>query len=210
MTIFKITGGRPLRGRLRVPGDKSISHRALLLAARAEGTSVLRGLSSGDDVARTGAAVEALGAVVDRAPGRNGRDGTATVTGGVWRLHEPAGVIDVGNSGTTIRLLSGLVAAFEWRTELCGDVSIANRPMDRVAKPLRLMGAQVVGREGGRFPPLIIDGGGLHGIDYTPPFASAQAKSAILLAGVGADGDTIIREPVPTRAHTEEMLAACG
>ncbi|HUQ64191.1 MAG TPA: 3-phosphoshikimate 1-carboxyvinyltransferase [Acidimicrobiales bacterium] len=210
MTSLRVTGGRPLRGRLRVPGDKSISHRALLLAARAEGTSVLRGLSSGDDVSRTGAAIESLGAAIDRAPGTHGGGATTTVTGGVSLLHEPGGVIDVGNSGTTIRLLSGLVAAFDWRTELCGDASIATRPMDRVAKPLRLMGAQVAGREGGRFPPLIIDGGGLHGIDYTPPVASAQAKSAVLLAGLGADGDTIIREPVPTRAHTEELLADCG
>jgi 3-phosphoshikimate 1-carboxyvinyltransferase len=207
---MKIIGGRPLRGRLRVPGDKSISHRALLLAVRAEGTSTLRGLSSGDDVRRTCTAIESLGAIVDAAPSSNGRAWGASVTGGLSRLHEPGNVIDVGNSGTTIRLLSGLVAAFDWRTELCGDASIATRPMDRVAKPLRLMGAQVAGREGGRFPPLIIDGGGLHGIDYTPPVASAQAKSAVLLAGLGADGDTIIREPVPTRAHTEEMLASCG
>jgi 3-phosphoshikimate 1-carboxyvinyltransferase len=200
MSSFTITGGRPLRGRLRVPGDKSISHRALLLAARAEGTSVIRGLSSGDDVSRTRAAIAALGAAVDG----------DEVTGGLRLLHEPPGAIDVGNSGTTIRLLAGMVAAFDWRTELRGDASIATRPMDRVAKPLRLMGARVDGREDGRFPPLVVHGGDLHGIDYTPPVASAQAKSAVLLAGLGADGDTIVREPVPTRAHTEELLAACG
>ncbi|MDQ6909550.1 MAG: 3-phosphoshikimate 1-carboxyvinyltransferase [Actinomycetota bacterium] len=200
MSTLSITGGRPLRGRLRVPGDKSISHRALLLAARAKGTSVIRGLSSGDDVSRTSTAIEALGAVV------NG----SQVTGGLRLLHEPGGVIDVGNSGTTIRLLAGLVAAFGWRTELRGDASIAARPMDRVTTPLRLMGARVDGREDGRFPPLVVHGGRLHGIDYTPPVASAQAKSAVLLAGLGADGETIVREPVPTRAHTEELLAACG
>jgi len=210
MSDLTITGGRPLRGRLRVPGDKSISHRALLLAARAEGTSMLRGLSSGDDVSRTATAIEALGAVVEGAPGPNGREREARVTGGLSHLHQPGDVINVGNSGTTIRLLAGFVAAFDWRTELRGDASIATRPMDRVAKPLRLMGAEVVGHEGGRFPPLVIDGGGLHGIDYTPPVASAQAKSAVLLAGLGADGDTIVREPVPTRAHTEELLALCG
>lgn len=200
MSTLSITGGGPLHGRLRVPGDKSISHRALLLAARAEGTSVIRGLSSGDDVSRTRAAIEALGAIVDG----------ARVTGGLRLLHECDGVIDVGNSGTTIRLLAGLVAAFDWRTELRGDASIASRPMDRVTAPLRLMGARVDGREDGRFPPLVVHGGQLHGIDYTPPVASAQAKSAVLLAGLGSDGETIVREPVPTRAHTEELLAACG
>lgn len=200
MSSLTITGGRPLRGRLRVPGDKSISHRALLLAARAEGTSVVRGLSSGADVIGTRAAIESLGAVVDG----------DKVTGGTARLHEPGGVIEVGNSGTTIRLMAGFVAPFAWRTELHGDASIATRPMDRVAAPLRLMGARVDGREGGRFPPLVIHGGGLHGIDYTPPVASAQAKSAVLLAGLGADGDTVVHEPVLTRAHTEELLAMCG
>lgn len=171
---------------------------------------MIRGLSSGDDVSRTAAAIEALGAAVEGRQEPNGRERQARVTGGLSVLHEPGGVINVGNSGTTIRLLAGFVAAFDWRTELCGDASISSRPMDRVAKPLRLMGAKVVGREGGRFPPLVIDGGGLHGIDYTPPVASAQAKSAVLLAGLGADGDTIIREPVPTRAHTEELLSLCG
>jgi 3-phosphoshikimate 1-carboxyvinyltransferase len=200
VTELAITGGRPLRGRLRVPGDKSISHRALLLAARAEGTSIIRGLSSGDDVSRTRAAIEALGAIVDG----------ERITGGLGLLHEPPGVIDVGNSGTTIRLLAGFVAPFNWTTELRGDASIAKRPMDRVAKPLRLMGARVDGREDGRFPPLVIHGGHLHGIDYTPPVASAQAKSAVLLAGLGARGETVLREPVPTRAHTEELLVACG
>ncbi|MDQ6927569.1 MAG: 3-phosphoshikimate 1-carboxyvinyltransferase [Actinomycetota bacterium] len=200
MSQLEITGGLPLRGRLRVPGDKSISHRALLLAARAEGRSVIRGLSNGYDVVRTRSAIEALGAVME---GDN-------VVGGVHSLHQPQAVIDVGNSGTTIRLLAGLVAAFDWKTELRGDASIATRPMDRVAKPLRLMGARVDGREDGRFPPLVVYGGQLHGIDYTPPVASAQAKSAVLLAGIGADGETIVREPVPTRAHTEELLTACG
>jgi 3-phosphoshikimate 1-carboxyvinyltransferase len=209
VTRLTITGGRPLRGRVRVPGDKSISHRALLLAARAEGTSVIRGLSTGDDVSRTLGAVELLGAEVEEA-GRSGGGRTVEVAGGTDRLHQPGAVIDVGNSGTTIRLMAGYCAAFGWRTELRGDSSIAKRPMDRVAAPLRLMGARVEGREGGRFPPLVVHGGGLRGIDYTPPVASAQAKSAVLFAGLGADGETIVREPVPTRAHTEELLAACG
>ncbi len=200
MTSLRIEGGRPLRGQVRVPGDKSISHRALILAALAEGVSVVRGLSPGADVAGTAAAVRAVGAIVDG----------HLVTGGRSRLHEPAGVVDVGNSGTTIRLLAGLCAGFDWLTVLAGDASIARRPMDRVADPLRRMGARVDGRDGGRLPPLTIRGGGLQGIDYDMPVASAQVKSAILLAGLSADGETVVREPTPTRAHTEEMLDAAG
>ncbi|HEX7275901.1 MAG TPA: 3-phosphoshikimate 1-carboxyvinyltransferase [Acidimicrobiales bacterium] len=200
MTSLRIEGGRPLTGHIQVPGDKSISHRALLLAALAEGVSVVRGLSPGADVAGTAAAVRALGAVVDG----------NLVTGGRSRLHQPDGVVDVGNSGTTIRLLAGLCAGFEWLTVLAGDESIARRPMDRVADPLRRMGARVEGRDGGRFPPLTVRGGGLHGIDYDMPVASAQVKAAVLLAGLSADGETVVRETIPTRAHTEEMLTAAG
>ncbi len=194
----------PLRGRIRVPGDKSISHRALMLAAYATGTSSLWGLSTGDDVAHTAAAVRCLGATVRSRPG-----GAETMVSG-GRLHEPETVIDVGNSGTAIRLLAGLVAGFPWLTVLEGDRSVARRPMDRVAEPLRLMGATVDGRGGGSLPPLVVRGGGLRGIDYTPPVASGQVKGAILLAGLGAEGETVVREPVSTRAHTEEMLAEFG
>jgi 3-phosphoshikimate 1-carboxyvinyltransferase len=196
MNGLDVDGGRPLRARLRVPGDKSISHRALLLAARAEGTSEVRGLSNGDDVRRTRSAVEAMGAELtgDR------------ITGGLSRLHAPAGVIDVGNSGTGIRLLAGWSAPFAWRTVLQGDASVSSRPMDRIIDPLRRMGAQL----GEDYPPLVIDGGGLRGIDYTVPMASAQVKGCVLLAGLGAEGETVVREHVATRAHTEEMLADCG
>ena len=183
-----------VHGRLRVPGDKSISHRALLLAARASGTSVVRGLSDGDDVRRTSAAVQAMGAEVDG----------DRITGGDLRAFD--GVLDVGNSGTAIRLLAGYCAPFPWRTVLRGDASVDRRPMDRVVEPLRLMGARI----DDAYPPLTIDGGGLHGIDYALPVPSAQVKSAVLLAGLGAEGETVVRESVPTRAHTEEMLAACG
>jgi len=200
MTDLRVSGGRPLRGRVRVPGDKSISHRALLFAARAEGTSVVTGLSDGDDVARTRAAIEAMGAEVDG----------ERILGGLDRLHEPENVLDVGNSGTGIRLLAGFCAGFDWLTVLAGDSSVARRPMDRVVEPLRTMGARVDGRDDGHYPPLVVRGGGLGGIDYTPPVASAQVKSAVLLAGLGAEGETIVREPVPTRAHTEELLALCG
>ena len=208
MTELRVTGGRPLRGRVRVPGDKSLSHRALLLAARAEGTSVVRGLSQGDDVARTRAAVEALGADVEGRPG--GPEAEIRVGGGTGRLHEPETVLDVGNAGTAIRLLAGFCAPFDWLTVLTGDRSVGQRPMDRVAEPLRAMGTAVDGRDGGRYPPLVVRGGGLRGIDYTLPVASAQVKSAVLLAGLGAEGETVVREPVATRAHTEELLAACG
>jgi 3-phosphoshikimate 1-carboxyvinyltransferase len=200
MTTFTVEGGRPLRGRITVPGDKSISHRALILAALAEGTSVVRGLSDGDDVARTRAAIVAMGAGVDG----------EKIAGGRSRLHEPGDVLDMGNSGTGIRLLAGLCAGFGWLTVLTGDESIRRRPMSRVAEPLRAMGATVDGRDGGRLPPLAVRGGDLHGIDYDLPVPSAQVKSAVLLAGLSAEGETVVRQPVVTRAHTEEMLAACG
>ncbi len=202
--VVEPANGRPLRGRLRAPGDKSISHRALLVAGRAEGRSRIRGLSNGEDVRHTLEAIVALGAGAERAGAE------LYVEGGAGRLHEPEAVLDVGNSGTGIRLLAGYVAAIDALSVLQGDSSIARRPMDRIAVPLRLMGAGVDGREGGRLPPLAIRGGHIKGISYTPPVASAQVKSAVLFAGLGADGPTTITEPVPTRAHTEEMLAAAG
>jgi 3-phosphoshikimate 1-carboxyvinyltransferase len=199
-----VRGGSPLTGTVTVPGDKSISHRALLLAALAEGTSTIHGLSHGDDVARTLAAVAALGA-------RVGTDaGSVTVTGGRSHLHAPDGPLDLGNSGTGLRLLAGVVATLPGTTRLTGDDSLRSRPMDRVATPLGLMGATVVGDGDRCLPPLSVSGGALTGITYEPPMASAQVKSAILLAGIAADGETVVHEPVATRAHTEEMLAAAG
>ena len=196
---------RGLRGCLRVPGDKSISHRAVLVAARAEGTSVLRGLSTGLDVAATLDAVVAFGAEVDRAA-----RGEVRIDGGAERLHEPESVVDVGNSGTAIRLLAGWAAGIDGLTVLEGDASIARRPMARVAAPLRAMGATVDGRSGGAYPPLVVRGGGLHGVEHRPAVASAQVKGCVLLAGLAADGETTVREPVPTRRHTEELLARFG
>jgi 3-phosphoshikimate 1-carboxyvinyltransferase len=221
MTEFVVPGGLgPLVGRIRPPGDKSISHRAVLLAALAEGTSELRHLSTGLDVRSTLGAVSACGAEVSGpgapggpggpGPGPGGLDDEVRVTGGRSRLREPASVLDVGNSGTGIRLLAGWSAGFPWLTVLQGDASIAARPMARVAEPLRAMGARVDGRDDGRLPPLVIRGGDLTGIDYRLPVASAQVKAAILLAGLSAEGATTVREDVPTRAHTEELLAACG
>ncbi len=196
---------RGLRGEIRVPGDKSLSHRALLLAALAEGRSTLRGLSAGDDVAHTALAVAAFGAGVD-----GGAPGDVVVDGGPGRLHEPDAVIDVGNSGTGIRLLAGWSAGLPGLCILQGDGSIARRPMARVVEPLRLMGARIDGRADGAYPPLVVRGGGLQGIDHTPPVASAQVKGSILLAGLGAAGPTTVREAVPTRRHSEELLTAFG
>ena len=198
--VFTIAGSGPLRGRIRVPGDKSISHRALMLGAVAEGVSHVRGLSEGDDVARTARAVRAMGAEIEG----------ERISGGTSRLHEPGDVIDLGNSGTGIRLLAGLCAGLPWLTVLTGDESIRTRPMDRISLPLRQMGATVDGRAGGRLPPLVVRGGGIHGIDYAPPMASAQVKSAVLLAGLSAKGETVVREAVATRGHTEELLQAAG
>jgi len=177
----------------------------VLLAALAEGRSRLRGLSEGDDVQRTLAAVAACGASVV-----GGNDREVVIDGGRAHLREPAAVINVGNSGTTMRLMAGWCAAHPWLTVMQGDASIARRPMGRVVEPLRAMGAFIDGRDGGRFAPLVVRGGSLSGIDYRLPVPSAQVKSAVLLAGLAAEGTTTVRESVPTRAHTEEMLAAAG
>ena len=203
--ILVVDGATPCRGTVRTPGEKSISHRAVLLGALAEGTSVIHGLSDGADVAASLAAVEAMGAGVER----HG-DGTIVVHGGRARLHRPLAPLDCGNSGTSMRLLTGLVAGFDWETELVGDESLSSRPMDRVAEPLGLMGASVIGQGPRCQPPLLVRGGTLHGIDWTSQVASAQVKSAIILAGLSADGTTTVREPVTTRAHTEEMLIEAG
>lgn len=193
-----VQGGRSVRGVPAVPGDKSVSHRALLLAALVEGTSIVRGLSTGDDVMRTRAAMVAMGVRFE---------GDRIIGGD---LHEPDHVIDVGNSGTAIRLLAGWCSAHPWLTILEGDASIARRPMDRVTEPLAHMGASIDGRGGGRFPPLVVRGGRLKGIDYELPVPSAQVKGAVLLAGLGADGETIVRESLVSRMHTEEMLLMAG
>lgn len=199
---IRITGPATLRGVLRVPGDKSISHRALILAALADGCSTIHGLSQGEDVRRTAACVAELGAELDA-----GSD-AVRVTGG--DLREPEAVLDIGNAGTGIRLLAGLAATIPGLTVLQGDRSIAHRPMDRIAVPLRRMGARIDGRAGGCYPPLVIRGGGLRGITWELPLASAQVKSALLLAGLAAEGETVVAEPQQSRAHTEEMLAAFG
>jgi 3-phosphoshikimate 1-carboxyvinyltransferase len=201
---MQVRGGNALVGSVRVPGDKSISHRALLLAALADGESTITGLSDGDDVHRTLLAIQALGAEVAE------DDGAVRVSGGRARLHPAAEPLDLGNSGTGMRLLTGVLAGIEGTTELTGDASLTSRPMDRVAEPLEAMGAMVAGKGERCLPPVQITGGHLHAIDYRPPMASAQVKAAVLLAGIAAEGETIVREPVPTRTHTEDMLASAG
>lgn len=198
--------GGPLRGTLRVPPDKSMSHRAALLALLAPGKSRIRHFLRSEDCLNTLACIEALGATVEWVSADE-----VHITGvGVGHLKEPAGPLWCGNSGTTMRLLAGVVAGGSGLTILDGDDSLRSRPMARVCEPLRQMGAQIWGRAGDRLAPLAIRGGSLHGIDYTSPVASAQVKSALLLAGLGAEGPTCVREPQRSRDHTERMLAACG
>ena len=198
-----VAPGGPLVGRISVPGDKSISHRVLMLAALADGASTVRGLSDGGDVACTRRIIEALGAdVVDAG------DGAISISGG--RLEAVDHPLDVGNSGTGIRLLAGLLAGLPFWSVLDGDASIRRRPMDRVLDPLRLMGASLRGRDGQPLAPLEIQGGGLRGIEYRLPVASAQVKGCVLFAGLSAEGPTTVLEDRPSRAHTEELMMAFG
>jgi 3-phosphoshikimate 1-carboxyvinyltransferase len=209
---LSLDGPRPLRGQMRVPGDKSISHRALLFAALASGTSRLRCLADGDDVARSRAAIEALGVKVRDGAGSPEEAGPVVIVrgGGFDGLCEPDAVVDCGNSGTSIRLLTGILAGRPFHSVLTGDSSIARRPMGRVVEPLRLMGARIDGRDGGRLAPLSIRGGDLRGMRHELPVASAQVKTALLLAGLQASGATEVTEPSLSRDHTERLLPAMG
>ncbi|MDA8392750.1 MAG: 3-phosphoshikimate 1-carboxyvinyltransferase, partial [Actinomycetota bacterium] len=186
----------------------SISHRALLLGALAEGRSTVSGCSGGQDVAWTASAIRAMGADVRLQRGEHGLDGE--VRGGRSRLSEPVSAIECGNSGTTMRLLAGLVSSLDGLFLLQGDQSLSSRPMARVLAPLAAMGAKVDGRRDGTRAPLSIRGGHLRGRDIELEVASAQVKSAVLLAGLAAEGATAVHEPFPTRAHTEEMLTMAG
>jgi 3-phosphoshikimate 1-carboxyvinyltransferase len=206
-----IAGPRPLRGTLRVPGDKGISHRALLAAALASGSSTIRGLADGDDVLRTRAALERLGVRLAVSKTAEPDRGAVSVQStGVSGLREPDAVIDCGNSGTTMRALSGLVAGRPFLTVLTGDASLLSRPMGRVVNPLRALGARVDGRADGELAPLVIRGGDLTGRRCKLDVATAQVKTALLLAGLQADGTTEVVESAPSRDHTERMLAALG
>jgi 3-phosphoshikimate 1-carboxyvinyltransferase len=193
-----------ISGAVELPGDKSISHRYAMLAAIAEGASKIANYSTGGDCQSTLACMRALGAGVEQ------RDGKVIVSGlGLDGLREPAAMLDAGNSGSTIRMLSGILAAQPFVTRIGGDESLSRRPMERIMKPLAQMGAEIQARDG-RFPPLTIHGGKLGAIEYTLPVASAQVKSSVLLAGLYADGRTTVHEPIRTRDHTELALREFG
>lgn len=195
-----------LRGRVRAPGDKSVSHRALMFGALALGETNVSGLLEGEDVLATAAALRALGAVVEH------------VGPGLWRIRgfgvgggrEPDDVLDLGNSGTSARLLSGILASHPFTSFMTGDASLRSRPMQRVIEPLSRMGARFEGRDGGRMPLAVIGTDEMVPIEYRLPVASAQVKSAILLAGLNTAGETTVIEPEATRDHTERMLRHFG
>lgn len=195
-----------LSGTVRVPGDKSISHRSLMLGSLAIGTTRISGLLEGEDVLATAAAMRAMGASIER-----GDDGVWTVDGvGVGGLLQPETALDMGNSGTSTRLLMGLIASHAITATFTGDASLSSRPMGRVIDPLSLMGADITASPGGRLPLMVRGINPAVPITYTLPVASAQVKSAILLAGLNTPGITTVIEPVPTRDHSERMLSGFG
>ncbi len=214
----------PLRGRVGVPGDKSISHRALMLSALAVGESRVEGLLTGEDVLATAAALRAMGAQIvneSAAEGGGGRAMGADIERGaddVWRIHgvgvggllQPETALDMGNSGTSTRLLMGLVASHPITATFTGDASLSKRPMNRVIEPLSLMGADVTASPGGRLPLMLRGMSPAIPIEYRLPVASAQVKSAVLLAGLNTPGITRVIEPIPTRDHSERMLRGFG
>lgn len=202
---WNISKAPALNCELEVPGDKSISHRSVMLGSLADGPCVVRGFLPGEDCLSTMEAFRALGVDIERpAPS------TLIIHGTGGRFKPPAAAIDCGNSGTTMRLLSGLLAAQPFQTRLIGDASLSKRPMKRIIEPLSLMGAHIHAEGLQDRPPLRVEGGGLHGIDYVSPVASAQIKSAVLLAGLFASGQTSVIEPHLSRDHTERMFEFFG
>ncbi|CAM4106425.1 3-phosphoshikimate 1-carboxyvinyltransferase [Bacillus manliponensis] len=201
--LTKCEGG--LRGAIEIPGDKSISHRAVMFGAIAEGKTKISNFLEGEDCLSTISCFQKLGVTIEQ----SGND--VTVYGrGIGGLIEPSDILDVGNSGTTIRLMLGVLANAPFYCTIIGDNSIGKRPMKRVTVPLREMGAKIDGREDGQFTPLSIRGGDVKGMHYDSPVASAQVKSAILLAGLQGEGVTSVTEPMKSRDHTERMLRAFG
>ncbi|MGB5473329.1 MAG: 3-phosphoshikimate 1-carboxyvinyltransferase, partial [Gammaproteobacteria bacterium] len=203
---FEVTPGGCLTGRVRVPGDKSISHRSIMLGALAEGVTQVTGFLEGEDSLATLAAFSAMGVRIE------GPDtGRVTVHGvGLHGLRAPPEPLYLGNSGTSMRLMAGLLAGQAYTSVLTGDASLSGRPMQRVVDPLTRMGARIDATERGTAPLTIHGGRMLTGIDYAMPVASAQVKSSLLLAGLYAQGKTCVTEPAPTRDHTERMLAGMG
>jgi 3-phosphoshikimate 1-carboxyvinyltransferase len=206
-----ISSAARLRGEPRLPGDKSISHRALLLAALAEGESTITGAGDGRDVAATAAVVAALGATVERVREDGLNVDYRVASPGADGLHEPDSVLDCRNSGTSLRLFSGVLASLPFFSVLDGDASLRGRPVARIIEPLRLMGAALYARRSDSLPPLVVIGRPrLRAIDFETRVPSAQVKSAVLLAGLRAEGQTTVREAVATRDHTERMLRSRG
>ncbi len=210
---YRVRRSGPLRGSVRVPGDKSIGHRSLIFGALGRGVSRITGLSEGLDNAATRRAFRSMGVAVEST------DDATTVHGvGLRGLRMPSDVIDCGNSGTTMRLLAGLLSGQRFGTRMTGDESLTRRPMGRVIKPLRARGAHIAGSAGAKpdelYPPIsiapLVEGEALKGIEYSMPVASAQVKSALLLSGLYASGPTAIEEPVLSRDHTERMMLALG
>jgi len=204
---YIVKPGGQLSGEFRVPGDKSISHRSIMFGSIADGTTHVTGFLQGEDSLNTLRAFRAMGVEID---GPDEKGGVTIKGAGIDGLKKPAESIDLGNSGTSIRLMSGLLSGQSFDLVLSGDRSLSRRPMKRVTDPLALMGAQIDAAEGGK-PPLKIHGGSpMKGIDYQMPMASAQVKSCLLLAGMYAQGKTCVTEPATTRDHTERMLNAFG
>jgi len=195
----------PLRGTVTFPGDKSITHRALILGALAQGHTRITGYSQGEDCLNTLGVIRELGIEVQDIP-----EGLDVIGKGLWGLTEPTNVLDCGNSGTGLRLLAGVLAGQKFFSVLTGDASLRSRPMGRVVKPLRQMGATISGRRGGDLAPLAVQGGTLQSTTYESPVASAQIKSCVLLAGLFAEGTTTINEPMKSRDHSERMLKYFG
>ena len=205
MTRFVCRPGGKLSGSIRVPGDKSISHRSIILSSIAEGNSHISGFLQGEDSLDTIRAFEQLGVTIER-----DQDQVRVVGAGLHGLRKPETDLDMGNSGTAMRLLLGLLAGQDFDTRLIGDKSLSSRPMGRVIEPLQLMGAIIESEPGNRAPLRIKGTGGLKAIEYDMPVASAQVKSCLLLAGLYAQGTTVVREPAPTRDHSERMLRGFG
>jgi 3-phosphoshikimate 1-carboxyvinyltransferase len=203
---FHVKPGGRLQGQLRVPGDKSISHRSIMLGSLAEGVTEVSGFLEGEDSLATLAAFRAMGVSID-----GPQAGRVTIRGvGMHGLRPPAAALDLGNSGTSMRLMAGLLAGQAFDVTLTGDASLSGRPMRRVVDPLGEMNATIVTTDSGTAPLEIRGGAALQGIDYVLPVASAQVKSSVLLAGLYASGRTCVTEPAPTRDHTERMLAGMG
>ena len=205
MKTFSVRSCGPIRSTITIPGDKSMSHRSAMFASLAEGRSVITGFLEAEDCLSTVGAMRSLGARIEHTG-----VGTFVIEGTGGDLSQPSGDVDCGNSGTTMRLLSGIIASHPIRARMIGDASLSKRPMGRVIKPLTEMGARFTAEGGEGRPPLVVEGGSLKSLTYEMPVASAQVKSAVLLAGLSAEGETSVVEPAACRDHTERMLQEFG